>query len=128
MATLFTYSHEYTFFNSETGNFVFFRAEDTLVLAEIISIEENAPIPWKGVEFDIQPDSSSSLALSGLTCFFDSTLSLPQPIAIRESLHAIDQKNVWNLAVLDCDYHETYEVSFLSDTMQLKGVCFMSKS
>ena len=125
MATLFNYNQDYSFFNSETGNFAFFRGENTLILIEIISIEEDASIPWKGIEFNIKPSTRSTRKLSGLTCFFDSTLSIQQHIVTQEGVHAIDQSSTWNLAVLDCDYYETHEVHFTSATMHLEGICFI---
>ena len=108
--SLFKYNEEYSFFNSETGNFAFFRGKNTLVLIEIISIEDDASIPWKGIEFNIKPSTRSTLKISGLTCFFDSTLSIQQYIVSQESVHAIDRSNAWNLAILDCDYDETHEI------------------
>lgn len=123
--SLFNYSQSYTFFNSETGNFSFFKSDNSLVIAEIITIEENAAIPWRGIEFDIKPNTEESLDLKGLTAFFDSMLSIKGKILSQESMNDIGQGYVWDTAVLNCDYSRACEVSFKSATMHLEGVCFL---
>ena len=128
MATLFHYSPNYTFFNSETGNFVLYRSRDALVLVEIISIEQEASMPWQGIEFTIRPQTLSPIRLQGLTCFFDSSLSVKGLILPQESIYALAQSKGWNMVVLDCDYQAACEVSFESDLMHLEGICFLTEA
>lgn len=124
MVTLFKYSPQYTFFNSEIGNFALFKSVNALALVEIVSIEEEATIPWKGIEFDIRPQTQLPIQLQGLTCFFDSSISIQGDILPQESIYDIGQSNAWNTVVLDCDYQTMCEVSFQSDTVHLEGVLF----
>ncbi|MGY3087702.1 hypothetical protein ACVWYF_000728 [Hymenobacter sp. UYAg731] len=124
---LFKYSEDYTFFNSETGNFAFFKSDDSLVIAEIITIEEKAAMPWNGIVFDIEPHTQETFNLKGLTCFFDSALSIQDKILPQESLNDIRQGYVWDTAILDCEYSKTCEVLFKSVTMHLQGVCFLKE-
>ena len=123
---LFEFSATQRFFNTETGNFVLFRSIDgaELVLAEIIYVEEEAPIFWRGISFSYTADSRISLKLNGLTCFFDASITLPNTLLPYASLYAIGQPNPWNVAVLDCNYDSAYEVEFKSDTMHIQGICF----
>lgn len=90
LATFFQYSANYAFFNSETGNFALFKSAEALVLVELISIEA-AAIPWRGLEFTIRPQTYSPVQLRGLTCFFDSTLSLPAGVLPQEAIYASAQ-------------------------------------
>lgn len=128
LATFFRYSSKYAFFNSETGNFALFRAVDALVLVEIFSIEEEATIPWKGIEFDIRPQSYSPVQLQGLTCFFDSSMSIQGCILPQESIYDVGSSKNWNTVVLACDYQSFCEVVFESSLMHLEGICFFKKA
>ncbi|WP_143164216.1 hypothetical protein [Hymenobacter daecheongensis] len=123
---LFEFDAAHRFFNTETGNFAFYRSVDgaELVLAEIISIEQEAEIPWNGIAFTCDDDTKAPLKLKGLTCFFDSAITLPSALLPYTSLYAVGQTTPWNVAVLDCDYDATCEVVFKSDTLHLQGICF----
>jgi hypothetical protein len=123
--TFFRYSANYAFFNTETGNFALFRSVEALVLVEIISIEAEATIPWQGLEFTLRPQTYSPVHLLGLTCFFDSSLSIQGCILPQESIYASGPSSMWNTVLLECDYLAAYEVTFDSDTMHLAGVCFL---
>ncbi|SMC00654.1 hypothetical protein SAMN00120144_4321 [Hymenobacter roseosalivarius DSM 11622] len=126
-AAFFHYSQDYAFFNSETGNFALFKSNEALVLVEIVSLEEDAVIPWKGIEFSIRPQTHSPVQLLELTCFFDSSMTIQPCILPQESVYALGQSNVWNTVLLECDYQTVCEVMFQSDSMQLEGICFLKK-
>jgi hypothetical protein len=117
---------EYRFFNTETGNFALFQSADgtELVVAEIISAENTAALPWRGLRFVGIAYKRTTLMLHGLTCFFDAALTLPDPLLPQPALYAVDQAKPWNAAVLDCHYDAAYEVAFKSDSLHLVGVCF----
>jgi len=125
-ATLFQLDEHYRFFNTETGNFALFRSADgtDLVVAEIITVDESATLPWRGLHFLCNPTTRTPLQLRGLTCFFDAALTLPESVLPQAALYALDQNAPWNIAVLDCHYDEAYEVMFKSDTLHLQGLCF----
>ncbi|GAB2470433.1 hypothetical protein GCM10011375_39010 [Hymenobacter qilianensis] len=126
-AAFFRFSQDYAFFNSETGNFALFKSDEALVLVEIVSLEEDAVLPWRGIEFNILPQTHAPVQLQGLTCFFDSSQSIQARILPQESIYAIGHSNVWNTVVLECDYQAVCEVVFESDTMHLAGICFLKK-
>ncbi|QJX48745.1 hypothetical protein HMJ29_18210 [Hymenobacter taeanensis] len=69
---LFQFDATHCFFNTETGNFALYRSTDgaELVIAEIISIEEDAAIPLSGLAFNCDIDTQASIKLKGWTCFF----------------------------------------------------------
>jgi hypothetical protein len=125
-APLFQLDAHYRFFNTETGNFNLFRSADgtELVVAEVISAEESAALPWRGLRFSGNSNTRTPLQLRGLTCFFDAALTLPQSLLPQAALYALDQSAPWNTAVLDCHYDAAYEVKFKSDTLHLAGLCF----
>jgi hypothetical protein len=125
-ATLFQLDEHYHFFYTETGNFALFRSTDgiELVVAEIITADESATLPWRGLHFYGNPTTRTPLPLRGLTCFFDAALTLPKSLMPQAALYALDQSASWNTAVLDCHYDAAYEVMFKSDTLHLEGLCF----
>jgi hypothetical protein len=125
-AALFQFNEHYYFFNTETGNFALFRSADgtELVVAEVITAEESAVLPWRGLSFSGNPTTRTPLQLLGLTCFFDAALTLPESLLPQAALYALDQNAPWNTAVLDCHYDAAYEVTFKSDTLHLEGLCF----
>lgn len=127
ITTLFRYNQDYSFFNTETGNFALFTAADCLVLAEIISIEADAVLPWKGLPFRLKLGTFSAFELTGWICFFNSSMSIKGQLLPQQSLYALEQRTVWNMAVLACDYHEVGEVTFQSATMHVEGICFRRK-
>jgi hypothetical protein len=124
--TLFQLDEHYRFFNTETGNFALFRSADgtDLVVAEIITADESATLPWRGLRFVGNPTTRTPLHLRGLICFFDAALTLPESLLPQAALYALDQNAPWNTAVLDCHYDAAYEVMFKSDTLHLQGLCF----
>ena len=123
---LFQFDAQHRFFNTETGNFALFRSADVteLVVAEVITAEESAALPWRGVRFSANPNTRTLLPLRGWTCFFDAALTLPDSLLPQAGLYAVDQNAPWNAAVLDCHYDAAYEVTFRSDTLHLEGICF----
>lgn len=125
-AQLFEFDAHYCFFNTETGNFALFRSADgtELVVAEVITAEESATLPWRGLRFSGIPNTQTPLPLRGLTCFFDAALTLPASLLPQAALYAVDRSAPWNAAVLDCHYDVAYEVTFKSDTLHLEGLCF----
>ena len=125
-ASLFQLDAHYRFFNTETGNFGLFRSTDgtELVVAEVITADESAALPWRGLHFSGNPNTRTLLQLRGLTCFFDAALTLPESLLPQAALYALGQNAPWNTAVLDCHYDATYEVMFKSDTLHLEGLCF----
>ncbi|NVO86344.1 hypothetical protein [Hymenobacter terrestris] len=125
-APLFEWDAHHRFFNTETGNFALFRSADgtELVVVEVVSAEENAGLPWQGLQFSLNPTTRTPLHLRGWTCFFDAALTLPGPLLPHTALYAVDQSGPWNAAVLDCHYDAAYEVTFRSDTLNLEGICF----
>jgi hypothetical protein len=124
--TLFELDAQYRFFNTETGNFALFRSADgtELVVAEVITAEESAVLPWRGLHFSGKPDTRTPLRLRGWTCLFDAALTLPKPLLPQAALYAIDQGAPWNTAVLDCHADAAYEVTYKSDSLHLEGICF----
>jgi hypothetical protein len=125
-ATLFHLNAQYCFFNTETGNFALFRSADgtELVVAEVISADESAALPWRGLRFSGTPHPRTPLQLRGLTCFFDAALTLSELLLPQTALYALNQRAPWNTAVLDCHYDVAYEVRFKSDALHLEGLCF----
>ena len=128
LVTLFQYSPEYAFFNTETGNFALYKAVDALVVVEIISIENAVLLPEHSVKFTIRPQTYSPVQLRGITCFFDAAVTVNGSILPQESVCHIGQSSTWDTVVLECDYHAAYEVSFESDLMHLEGVCFLREA
>lgn len=127
---LFAFDAEHCFFNTETGNFALFRSTDgaELVVAEIVSAADTAALPWRGLLFEGNADTRTTLPLHGLTCFFDAALTLPDQLLPQPALYAVDQSKPWNTAVLDCHYDAAYEVAFKSDSLTLVGICFRKES
>ena len=127
---LFEFEAEHRFFNTETGNFALFQSADRteLVVAEIISIEDDAVLPWRGLRFAVDSDTRTTLRLHGLTCFFDAALTLPDQLLPQPALCAVGQQKPWNIAVLDCRYNAAYEVAFKSERLKLTGICFRQES
>ncbi|TGE20927.1 hypothetical protein [Hymenobacter metallicola] len=127
---LFQFDAQYRFFNTETGNFALFRSADRteLVVAEVITAEESATLPWRGLCFSENLNTRTLLQLRGWTCFFDAALTLPESLLPQAALYAVDQSTPWNTAVLDCHYDAAYEVTFKSDTLHLEGICFRQES
>jgi hypothetical protein len=125
-ATLFQLNAHYRFFNTETGNFGLFRSVDgmELVVVEVITADESAALPWRGLCFLGNVNTRTPLQLRGLICFFDAALTLPESLLPQAAPYALDQSAPWNTAVLDCHYDVAYEVMFKSDTLHLQGLCF----
>lgn len=125
-AMLFQLDAHYRFFNTETGNFALFRSADgtELVVAEVLTADEFAALPWRGLRFSGNLHTRTPLQLRGLTCFFDAALTLPESLLPQAALYALDKSAPWNTAVLDCHYDAAYEVMFKSDTLHLEGLCF----
>lgn len=122
-AAFFAYSPTYSFFGTETGNFALFEGANTLVIVEIISIKEEVALP-PCLEFTFQPDTSTAVALHGLTCFFDASLSLPLDLPAQPARYALGQPGVWDTVVLECSYQAVYPVSLQLSTLHLEGLCF----
>jgi hypothetical protein len=128
-ATLFQVEADLRFFNTETGNFALFQSADGKeVVAEIVSAEHTATLPWRGLRFVVNADTRRPLPLHGLTCFFDVALTLPDLLLPQPALYVVDQQKPWNAAVLDCHYDAAYEVAFKSDTLELAGICFRQEA
>jgi hypothetical protein len=127
---LFRFDAQHHFFNTETGNFALFRSADATkpVVAEVITAEESAALPWRGVRFSVNPDTRTLLPLRGWMCFFDAALTLPASLLLQAALYAVDKSAPWNAAVLYCRYDAAYEVTFRSDTLHMEGICFRQEA
>ena len=61
-------------------------------MAEIISAEDTAALPWRGLRFVGNANTRTTLSLYGLTCFFDASLTLPDNLLPQPALYAVDQQ------------------------------------
>ena len=112
------------FFNSEIGNFVLFRSSEELIIAELISLEEHASMPWNGIAFSIEENSDFEVTLEGLTCFFDSSITVANDLTTNESLMNIGGYGTWNCAVLNCSFSKGRKVAFETSEVHLEGLSF----
>jgi hypothetical protein len=101
-----------------------FRSQNELIIAELISIEVHAVIPWTRIEFEIDSTNPLKLHLSGITCFFDSSMTIESRLASQESLLDVGEYGLWNAAVLNCAYTKAFEVKYKSNPIHLIGICF----
>jgi len=70
------YDDDFLIFNTDTGNFLLFESNEKIIIVEAIYLEEDFSIDFSGVVFDIKEEINLSIQLTGMTIFFDSTLTI----------------------------------------------------